>query len=368
MKYQTKRRIRKSLFIGILGLLFCAAAVFVSIRLFTTARRQVQLARLPADAGEVYRAGEDIVTIEGNILTRISSNGDPQFSAELPSEAMKVVGSDIMTAVYKDTLLMLYDKDGNILVQHTLPTPILQVSVGDTYYAVVIQGDSQRMVSVYRTDTTAVDENILFPYQQVLDIGLFGKDDAQLWTLSLDVHSTLPISMLKTRNPGLTTTGSISINGEIVYRVETLASGFLTVGTQYVRLWDTKGNETFSQLVYGWVLQDVQMDSRGRLQFLFCPADADGTGLHSSAWYLRLEEDGTTTQYRYSLPTDCLACVFAKKDVAALTSENLYHIPYQGGKASQTSLPVVISSVTEMITGKALVVEGDGEEYLLVLK
>jgi len=376
MKYRTKKLLRRVIFLTVM-LALVVTAIFFTVRHFVNkANAAASLYALPADAGQVYEMKSGYAAIQGNVLTRMDANVKVMFSTELKDKGglamfpegtqVKVCGTKSQTAVYGGNTLYIYDSAGTLLVQHTLEAEILSMILGDEAYAVVVLQDGQRKVSVYRTDTTPMDENILFPYQSVLDVGMF-DNDRQLWTLSLDVHATQPVSMVKTRNIGLTTTASLSVDGETVYHVEPYANGFVTVGTQTLRLWDSKGSEVTTLMVYGWVLQDMETDSRGRLQFLFCPADPDGSGVRSMLWYLRLEEDGTTTQYRYSLPADTMGCCFTEKDIAAVTPMQICRIPYQGGSHTTRDLPVAVEDFRIMEYQHSLIILSGGKEYLVHL-
>ncbi len=366
MSHRASRILRRTVFFLIVGLLLCGAGVFAAVKLKDLRQSGLSLYALPADPGRVYEAKDGLMTIQNGMLVRLNAQAEPLFSAELEDGSAKACGNAELTAVYHGPTLRIYDNNGTLLVQHTHETEILDMVMGDESYAVLFQQDGQKRVSVYRTDTTPLDENILFPYQSVLDLDLF-DGDRQLWTLSLDVHSTQPVSMIKTRNVGLTTTASLSVDGEIVYGTAPYKGGFVTVGTQTMKVWDSKGTENFSQMIYGWILQDMEEDSKGRMQCIFCPADPEGSGVKTMLWYIRLEADGTTTQYRYSLPADTLAVCLTDRDIAAVTTSQLVRMPCQGGRTDSLDLSVQVSSVQVLENSHGLILRSGDQEYLLKL-
>ncbi len=366
MKSASNRMLRRVIFFLIVVVILVALGVFAAAKIKGLRQSGLSLYALPADPGRIYEAQEGLMTIQNGMLVRMDAQAKPLFSAELEDNSAKACGNAELTAIYHGPTVRIYDNNGTLLVQHTLESDILDMVMGTESYAIVFQQDGQRRVSVFRMDTTPLDENILFPYQSVLDLGLFDADK-QLWTLSLDVHATQPVSMIKTRNIGLTTTASLSVDGEIVYCAKPYRNGFVTVGTQSLKMWDSKGSETLSQMIYGWILQDIEEDSQGRMQCIFCPADPEESGVKTMLWYIRLEADGTTTQYRYSLPTDTLAACLTSKGIAAVTPTQIISMPCQGGRMDAQDLSLTVSSAQVLEYSHGVILREGDQEYLLKL-
>lgn len=371
MRYQTKRKVRR---IALIATLIAVVVGIACWLIYTFSTPEVPLEdkvmTLTADSAERVTALTDgLLLSSGLTLSRIDLSGKLLWTAEMPVADMHITGNGALVALWNEnTALLLDDKTGLSLLKQDSEVPIENLVCGKDSYAITTQEDNQRRVQVYKMDGTRVDD-LLFPYQDVLGVSFYGEKWSQLWTLSLDSHATLPITHLKTYIPGKSTTGNITVNGEILYAAQPKDKDFITVGTRNIQFYSATGERQFEKSIYGWYLQDMQVDSQGRAQFLLSPANTEDTSTTLSAlWYIRAEADGSTTEYRISLPAGCMRAALTDGGIVAFSTEGLHTMNASGDGYVFHKLPHAISSVGGIVPGQAAVIQSPDGTFLVPFK
>lgn len=358
MRYYHKTKlIRRTLFFLLVALV-TAALILIGV-LASSARKSNTSTELITLAGEnissVAAVGDHLLMVDGIQMSYIDSDGNVLWAVQLPEAGMKPAGSSMLNAAYSANHVLVYDKTGRPVLDHATDFSIVDMACGSESYALTTWEDNQRLVRVFKLDATEV-EQLRFPYETVMDTGFYTNSLSQLWTLSLDSHFTIPVAHLKTFNPGTSTTGNISMSNEVAYQVLPLESEFITVGTHNLQRWDNSGKSLYSKLIYGWTVIDMNVDSKGRAQFLLTPSNtSDDEAPLSSLWYIRMDSSNTTTEYRLTLPAGTLWACLGRDRILAFTPEALHTTTFAGEKYVSAPFDTRIESVEEVLSGKMVV-------------
>jgi len=358
MRYYHKTKlIRRTLFFLLVGLVV-AAFVLIGF-LVSSTRKNNSTTELITLAGDniscVTEVGDHLLMVDGMQMNYIDADGNILWCVQLPEANMTPAGSSMLNAAYSANHVLIYDKDGRGVLDHVTDFTIVDMACGSESYALTTWEDNQRLVRVFKLDATEI-EQLRFPYETVMDSGFYTNNLSQLWTLSLDSHFTIPVAHLKTFNPGTSTTGNISMSNEVAYEVLPLEDDFITVGTHNLQRWDNSGKSLYSKLIYGWTVIDMNVDSKGRAQFLLTPSNtSDDEAPLSSLWYIRMDSSNTTTEYRLTLPTGTLWSCLGKDRILAFTPEALHTTTFAGEKYTSTPFDTRIQSVEEVLSGKLVV-------------
>ena len=358
MRYYHKTKlIRRTLFFLLVALVI-AALILIGL-LIASARKNNSSAALITLAGDsitnVTAVDDHLLMVDGMQMNYINSDGSIQWSVPLPEAGMTPAGSTMLNAAYSANHVLVFDKDGRGVLDHVTDFTIVDMACGSETYALTTWEEDQRLVRVFKLDATEI-EQLRFPYETVMDTGFYTNSLSQLWTLSLDSHFTIPVAHLKTFNPGTSTTGNISMSNEVAYRVLPLEDEFITVGTHNLQRWDSSGKSLYSKLIYGWTVIDMNVDSKGRAQFLLTPSNtSDDEAPLSSLWYIRMDSSNTTTEYRLTLPAGALWACLGKERILAFTPEALHTTTFAGEKYASTPFDTRVESVEEVLSGKLVV-------------
>ena len=148
------------------------------------------------------------------------------------------------------------------------------------------------------------------------------------------------------------------MSNEVAYKVLALENEFITIGTHNLQRWDSSGKSLYSKLVYGWTLIDMNVDDKGRAQFLFTPSNtSDDEAPLSSLWYIRMDSSNTTTEYRLSLPAGTLWACLGPDKILAFTAEAVHTTTYAGEKYRSMPLEAPVESVEAVLSGKMVVLK-----------
>lgn len=367
MRYRSSKILRRILFFILLLALLAALGMGAYLIFFSgsTAINPVFITLAGNNITQVTTVEDHILVVDGTRLNYVNKDGSIKWSCELPEANMHPVGSSLLSGAWSANRVIIFDGDGRGVIDQTTSYTIVDIACGNETYALTTWEENQRLVRVLKLDATEV-ELLRFPYETVLDLGFYTSNMSQLWTLSLDSHFTIPVAHLKTFNPGKSTTSNISMSDDVVYRVLPLGDEFITVGTHNLQRWDKTGKNLYSKLIYGWNLVDMNVDEKGRAQFLFTPSNTSNESAPLSAlWYIRMDSSNTTTEYRLSLPAGTLSACLGKDQILAFTADALHTTTFAGEKYRSVPLPTPIESVEAVLSGKLVVLKTvDGWQLL----
>lgn len=366
LRYSTRKRIIKiSTVVG--GLILF---VVLNIIIFMTVARpktplEKRLVQLDVSAeAQIFPYADGILSVDKKLLTCYDIQGAVLFTVELKEANMQADRSGSNTVVWDNNNLYIYDENGIEQVSMEMPytneqDQILLARCGKRYFVISTIEEEQHKARVYDYDSQLVDE-MLFPFQSMINLGFYGETGNQLWALLLDSHGTMPICKMRTDQPGKSMTGSISIMDQICYTVMPLANNVYTVGTHHIQSWTYTNVKQTEQLVYGWTLQDYRV-SEERADFLMGPSDSGDTFTPlSSIWYI-----GQDKQFRLSMPAGILRAMMTESNIYAIANQGVYEYKISDSNAKRKfyKMPFYTDEVVSVVNGKAFVLRSDDILY-----
>ena len=207
MRYTTKVRLRKAIYISIVILVFIALNYFLITKVFnkTTPIEKSAVLIATGNTSQIFPYEDGSIAIIGDQINCYDSKGNLLYTATLPSEGMKAYRNDKLTICWDTNLypnlVVILDEFGEDKFQEQLDgEEILMATCNSSQFAVAILEEDQTWLRVYNLEGVLIEENVQ-PFLSVLSIGYFGEKDIQLWDLMLDYHGTLPITRLYTSHP-----------------------------------------------------------------------------------------------------------------------------------------------------------------------
>jgi hypothetical protein len=363
VRYRTKRRIRRIVFITLIALAFIGALTFVIYRVINpVAPVSKRTVTLPVSPGGVYGWESGFLCVNDRTLVCVDETGLELWTAELPDSGMSVTRAFGMTAAWKGRQYVLIDMSGTQVGSWEIATDILMMRCGGSGVALLTREEEQHRLWVYDFRGNVVDE-ARFPHLSVIAMEYYGGNGKQLWVLVLDSHGTVPVSFYRSYHPGESTTGAITLNEQVAYSALPTDKEVFIVGTHNLIGRRTSDNAQYNKLIYGWSLQD-QRRSADQACFLLAPSNTgDQEAVLSTLWYIAAPGE----EYRIPLPSGCFRALIGSSGLVAVTREGIYTMQTDGTRRTFTKMPFLIDRVAAVSPGKAMAVESGGLIYLIPL-
>jgi len=242
---------------------------------------------------------------------------------------------------------------------------ILGVKAGTRFIAVLIkdQQSSDLSLMVYDGKGKLIDE-ITYREVTMIDFGFQGKDD-QLWTITLDTNGIAPSSQLSTYKPGISMTGVITVNGQIIYQVIFTSDRIIAVGTNSILCYNYLGECTYEKSIYGWILQDIRPVEGNSILMLLSPSSGkespNKTERVSTLRLLDLENMDKILP----LPGDAVKIIARENDFISIQEKAIYVMAYDGQTKREIRLPFVINKALPTMDKKGFLLVQDAKIYYL---
>jgi hypothetical protein len=313
----------------------------------------------------VYNATDTVITQKNGVLHTDSDNlvfydyfGKQIWNKKMFAADVKVTSSDTLIAVFNTNMVQLFDLDGNQFFSKELTGDILNAKCGIDKVAVITEVQTeeegkQKFLLIFNTKGEQLD-NIPFNTQHIIDIGFYGKS-SQLWVLTLDAAGVIPISRIATYNPGVSMTGIIDINGQLVDKLIIDENSIYASGTTNLSIYNLFGEKQDSLLVYGWYFHGEYI-SDGRPVFIYVPRNAVVKNRFDSLRIIKINKSGNT-DLTINLPPDILkACIYNSK-LYCFSQNNLYKYTLEGKLEDKYDLPYAIDGVFRVYENHAFIIK-----------
>ena len=347
------RAILQLLIIGALVLAVVVAAVWGLSSLFRNSGKPVALNARPTD--NIQPFGDSVLVYDGTMLSCINAGGSTKWTFALGPDADYTCTSTMVVA-WSGNQLHVIDKNGNPTYNDRMSQPIRFGRVGEAYVAVCTGDRTQSTVSVMSL-TGALLEHIPVEGLYVLDVGFFSKVQL-LWVLSLDMDGGVPVSNLKTFEPGKIIMGGRELSDVLVYSVYPYNNLLMVVDTAKVQAYNYKCVEQTDispLLVYGWSLRGVRAAGK-QTYALFEPMP--GTTGSETFSELRLAANESIATLRLLSP--CFAGGLGEKGVYGFGPNVVFYAPYGQKAFKATYLTYTITDLICMLDGdRAVMAAGD---------
>lgn len=272
---------------------------------------------------------------------------------------VKVTSSDSLIAVYNSKMIQLFDMDGNQFFSKELTGNIMNAKCGVDKLAVITEVQTEeegtkKFLAVFNTKGDQLD-NIDFFAQHIIDIGFYGKN-SQLWVLTLDSTGVIPISRIATYNPGVSMTGIIDINGQLVDKLIIDENSIYASGTTNLTVYNLFGEKQESLLVYGWYFHGEYILDNKPI-FIYVPRNAVVKNRFDSLRIIRTTKSGNT-DLTINLPPDIMKASIYNNKLYCFSQNNLYKYSLEGKLEDKYDLPYPIDGVFKIYENHAFLIKG----------
>lgn len=359
--YKPERQINKRLAL-VIAIAAAAVVLTVCLIILLTSGRNLK----DSITKTVYTAQDTVLTQKGGMLYTDSDNlvfsdyfGKQIWNKKMFASDVKVTSSDNLIAVYNAKMVQLFDMDGNQLFSKELAGDIMNAKCGIDKVAVIneVQTEEEgkkKFMSVFSAKGEQLD-NIDFNQQHILDIGFYGKN-SQIWVLTLDSSGVIPISRIATYNPGVSMTGIIDINGQLVDKLIIDENNIYASGTTNLAIYNLFGEKQNSLLVYGWYFHGEYI-SDNKPVFIYVPRNAVIKNRLDSLRIIRIGKT-TNTDLTINLPPDILKASIYNNKLYCFSQNNLYKYTLEGKLEDKYDLPYPIDGVFRVYENHAFLIKG----------
>ncbi len=285
MRYSTRKKIRRYA----VGIGIALLVVFINIWIFLivqpVTRMEKQMIELDVSVyAKVYPYDNGLVVVDQKELIWFDKNGKEDGRVELPRYDMQAYRAGDVTVVWDAESAQVYNEEGVLILEKLMQVmspdgEILFGRTGEDYFVLSTIEEGQYKARVFDYEAKDVDE-MLFPYQSMMDLGFFGDTGKQLWVLLLDSHGTIPITKVRTDHPGKSMTGSITILNQVCYEIVPLRDVVYIIGTHHIQSYSYTSVKQTEQLVYGWTMQDYVVDGQDISFLMGTTQDANSNHLY----------------------------------------------------------------------------------------
>ncbi|MDO4483062.1 MAG: hypothetical protein Q4C54_01115 [Clostridia bacterium] len=266
--------------------------------------------------------GNNVLYYDGVSIHCLSSNGAIRWSYTVGSDA-SFACSDTHIAIWIGNQLYFVDQNGHPTYNEALSGNIQFARVGKQYVAVVLGSDTSPELSVKDLQGSQIDEETeAFKNTFMLDMGFFGDNGENLWTLAMDIYGTTMNTMLNTFQVGKMNTGVVSLGEKPAYSILFENKRLRVFTTQQLLTFDYKAvqdtNDT--RLVYGWEHIGTFIPERGDAAMLLAPTTQ--TGSNKSLSDLRVIQGNNDR--RYTLPGPCVGADVVNNSIYGFSSRYIF--------------------------------------------
>lgn len=298
----------------------------------------------------VFSAQDTVLTQKNGVLYTSEDDlifldyaGKEIWKKKMFAPNVKITASETLIAVYNTKMVQLFDMEGEQRFSKEVTGEILNARCGTDKLAVITEVETEeegrkKFLLVLDSKGEQLD-NIDFNKQHIIDIGFYGKNN-QLWVLTLDSEGVIPISRIATYNPGVSMTGIIDINGQLVDKLIIDEKYIYASGTTNLNTFNLFGEKQDSILIYGWIFHG-QYTLDNKPVFIYVPRSAGTDNRFDSLRIIKTDN----TDLTIALPPDIMkACIFNNK-LYCFAPDKLYKYSLQGKLEDSYVLPYTIDSI-----------------------
>jgi len=363
-----RNNVRSIVLIALVAALLISVIVVAATVLRRPSINMEGLQPLPvSNAQGVFTWQDGVICVDGTNAANIAADGSAKWQITLPEGVSEAHCSDSGSycALWSESKIFIVNASGQIVVEHPLENTgkLLEVRCADSLFAVLMDEEGLHKIYIYDMKDKLQGDPMYYPDQLVMDFGFFTGGQQQLWTLALDSHGVVPVSRISTYNPGQSMTGLISLNDQVVYRCLPQEKTVYSVSAQYLDAWSYTGESQYSKLIYGWLVQDIRADN-GNVTALLAPAGTEDVAAISSLWVINVNQ----TECQITLPSGCKRAMLGEEKIYVAADSGIYSMNLDGSARRFYTAPFYIDSVVAAVSGRALVVQSQGNIYMISLE
>jgi hypothetical protein len=207
---------------------------------------------------------DNYVTLKGNILNLIEYNKEGSvYSKQVSSDDLTLAASDRLIVVHNNKNIQALSIEGDYLYSIDVIGTIRNVKCGKNVIAVFSEiidenGKVENMIYFYNTSGSLFD-SISFAPQYIIDYDFL--DSGDIWILTTDPGSAVPVSRIITYKPGVSMTGLSNLHSEIAYRVFFTDENMYVATTNNLIKFNHFGNKLDSSVIYDWDIKTQSLST-----------------------------------------------------------------------------------------------------------
>jgi len=297
--------------------------------------------------------GSNVVYYDGATIGCVSVNGKTRWTYLVGPGVTFCAGEGAVASWNSDALTLIDAKDGVTVYSGSMGDTILSAKSGSSYTAVQLGEQRRSSIVLLNEDGRRVD-TLSFEDVLVVDYGFF-SGGSLFWVMTLDPTGTVPTCNIGTYRPGKTYVGNIDDIDQVVYRVMFQSSSIITVGENYMKVYDYTGAEdpSLRRLVYGWYLAAYDETDSDLMAFSLISQHETGV---SDLW---MYSQSCDQKLRFPFPAASMFIEDGK--VYGFSAEGYAMIATPGSNNVDTfALPVAGTVYGVMEGGVAVLGVGDG--------
>ena len=285
--------------------------------------------------------GSNIYYLDSGSLHCVNSKGDYQWNLGVDNGARFSVNDNGIALWSGKSLYTIDPKTGVTGVTGIMSDIITSAMVGEKYIVAVIEPEDNPSIVIMDRYMNNVDTITGLNNQTVLDYGFF-EGQSLFWLLTLDSTGSEPTCTVATYRPGRQMTGAISEMEQVLYDIQFRSSYICAVGTNYIKVFNYKGNEQTDQrvTVFGYTLEASNGIKENPLM-VFAPnySDVDAPFINDIRC-IRGKSDK-----HYHLPIKCLSVEARGNYVYGFSTDAVAVVNFDNDTVNTYQLPIMIDGV-----------------------
>ena len=365
-----RQKMAKNIALALLAVIAAAGLAVLAVFMVKKLRNKFTPASVPIYGAEsICGTGDGILCLRSGVLDFYSyRDEDENFEKRVdPSaSASGVAGSAGIKVVYAENALDIVGSDFDTAPEGR----VTGVRCGRTHAAVLTRAaDGSDTITVY---TSASQKIASFEYAagSLMDFGFSEASGSTLWTMELSTASGTPRTTVSTFDlDRMSSTGVITVSGQLVERVFFTGQSVFVVGTESLIRYSSSANrEVYRVQLYGWRVLDVSLSGEAPL-LLLMPRSAASISECSTARLLTVHEKDVPSEKAASvvLPSGTVGCSAVNGSLMVVAEHSVALYDASGERKASRSFPEGLTVGSQKLDEHHILLERSGEYILLTV-
>ena len=363
---KTKRtKLSRKTILFLVSILVVLAVLITGIIMLVTKGKEVEdsMLSMPFTSSDSYFAvGDTIVYADGELLTCTDSSLNTVWQLKLFSSDLNFESNDQIIAAVGENVIQVITTGGEHCFSTQLDGTVDSVRVGTDKVAVYVEqaltDETLSYIIIFDLEGSSIYQ-LDISDKYVLDYG-FDSESELLYVLELDVSGAAPVSRVSTYRPETESmTRFKELKDQLIESVYIIDNAIYTIGTNRLTVYSSLNEVDREVLVYGWVLEDINVSSNPK--FVFIPS-TDAGDFIDIARIIRASGDETTI----NLPPNVFSILHMDEKIYCFATNNIFVYTSEGKYLRTYDLPFAVDGVERATDGSVFITQGDAV-YLLPL-
>lgn len=362
-KNRTRKKSRRPrsfyILIASVGAVLMGVLAFFLFRSYDVEGAMRQLRATESDP--IACSSDTVYYLKDQTLYANDYSANEKWSTAVLTENMSLAASESLVSVYSSTTVQTFSYDSTPHTPKEFYGNILQVRCGANYVAVLNQ-DTNGVQHIVLLDKAGNEQRLDFQNKYVLDYGFYDGDNFFVYTI--DTTSVIPVSRIATYNGSLANTGNISIQGQLLQKINFFSDHIYAIGTSQVLDMDYLGSKKSEKLIYGWEYIGMYQPRNAEPILAFVPGGEDTSDrvLHT----VRLVQNGKSDIY-IQMPSSTHTVMMGNNKLYTFTSDTLTVFDLSGNRSGEYSFASEVQRIVPLEGGTHALVYRDSNISMLRL-